>query len=83
MFASPVARPGELRQRYLTPFFKVCLVCAAIFFLSAPLAGFNLVSLIGSDRSGTVERLASARVADDDPQRPLFNARFDARVQSV
>jgi hypothetical protein len=39
--------------------------------------------LIESDRSGTVGRLASARVADDDPGRPLFNARFDVRVQSV
>src|SRR5262245_49541419 len=70
------------RQAYLAPF-KVYLVCAAIFFLSAPLAGFRLASLIESDRSGTVGRLASARVADDDPGRPLFNARFDARVQSV
>jgi hypothetical protein len=39
--------------------------------------------LIESDRSGTVARLASARVADDDPGRPLFNARFDVRVRSV
>src|SRR5262245_31680800 len=70
------------RQAYLTPF-KVYLVCAAIFFLSAPLAEVRLASLIDSDRSGTVGRLASARVADDDPGRPLFNARFDARVQSV
>jgi Protein of unknown function (DUF3667) len=70
------------RQAYLTPF-KVYLVCAAIFFLSAPLAGFRLASLIESDRSGTVGRLVSARVADDDPGRPLFNARFDVRVQSV
>src|SRR5262245_21073121 len=70
------------RQAYLTPF-KVYLVCATIFFLSAPLAGFRLTSLIESDRSGTVRRLASARVADDDPGRPLFNARFDVRVQSV
>ena len=85
-----LARPGWLtaeylggrRQRYLTPF-KVYLVCAAIFFLSAPLAGFNLASLIDSDRSGTVGRLASARVPDNDPRRPLFNARFDVRVQSV
>src|SRR5262245_56006680 len=85
-----LAMPGWLtaeylagrRQRYLTPF-KVYLVCAAIFFLSAPLAGFSLASLIESDRSGTVGRLAAARVADTDPQRPLFNARFDARVQSV
>ena len=85
-----LAMPGWLtaeylegrRQRYLTPF-KIYLVCAAIFFLSAPLAGFNLASLIESDRSGTVGRLASARVADNDPRRPLFNARFDGRVQSV
>jgi hypothetical protein len=82
--------PGKLttqyleghRQPYLTPF-KVYLVCAAIFFLSAPLAGFKLTSLIESDRSGTVARLASARVADGDPRRSLFNARFDVRVQSV
>jgi hypothetical protein len=51
--------------------------------LSAPLAGFRLASLIESDRSGTVGRLVSARVADADPGRPLFNARFDVRVQSV
>src|SRR5262245_35260815 len=70
------------RQAYLTPF-KVYLVCAAIFFLSAPLAGFTLASLIESDRSGTVGRLVAARSADDDPGRPLFNARFDVRVQSV
>jgi hypothetical protein len=70
------------RQPYLTPF-KLYLVCAAIFFLSAPIAGFTLRSLIESDRSGTVGRLVSARVADDDPDRPLFNARFDVRVQSV
>ena len=41
------------RQSYLTPF-KVYLICAALFFLSAPLAGFRLVSLIESDRSVTV-----------------------------
>jgi len=70
------------RQAYLTPL-KVYLVCAAIFFLSAPVAGFRLASLIESDRSGTVGRLVSARVANDDPCRPLFNARFDVRVQSV
>lgn len=85
-----LAKPGWLtveylggrRQPYLTPF-SVYLVCAAIFFLLAPLAGFNLASLVESDRSGTVGRLASARVADTDPLRPLFDARFDARVQSV
>jgi uncharacterized membrane protein len=61
----------------------VYLVCAAIFFLSAPQAGFSLAALIESDRGGAVGRLVAARVADDDPGRPLFNARFDLRVQSV
>lgn len=70
------------RQPYLTPI-KVYLVCAAIFFLSAPVAGFRLASLIETDRSGTVARLVSSRMPDDDPGRPLFNARFDVRVQSV
>ena len=70
------------RQSYLNPF-KVYLVCAAFFFVSAPVAGFRLTSLIESDRSRTVARLASARVPDGDPGRPLFNARFDVRVQSV
>src|SRR5262245_9277117 len=32
------------RQSHLSPF-KVYLVCAAIFFLSAPLAGFSLASM--------------------------------------
>src|SRR5262245_40266166 len=70
------------RQPYLTPI-KVYLVCAATFFLSAPVAGFRLTSLIETDRSGKVARLVSSRVPDDDPRRPLFNARFDVRVQSV
>jgi len=85
-----LVRPGWLtteylagrRQSYLTPF-KLYLVCAAIFFLSAPLAGFTLDSLIESDRSGTMGRLASARVAADDPRRPLFDAWFNVRVQPV
>ena len=70
------------RQPYLSPF-KVYLVCAALFFLSAPFAGFKLVSLIELDRSGTVARLASARVAEDDPRRQELDASFDAKVQSV
>jgi hypothetical protein len=33
--------------------------------------------------SGDLRRLVSAHVAERDPERPLFNARFDVRVQSV
>src|SRR5262245_18933809 len=70
------------RQPYLTPF-KVYLVCAAMFFLAAPTAGFTLASMRDADQSGTLSRLASARAADRGLAPPLFNARFDVRVQSV
>jgi hypothetical protein len=70
------------RQPYLTPF-KVYVVCAAMFFLAAPTAGFTLASMLETDQSGTLRRLASARAADRGLAPPLFNARFDVRVQSV
>ena len=70
------------RQPYLTPF-KVYVVSAAVFFLAAPTAGFNLASLIEADQSGTLSKLVSAREADGGLAPPLFNARFDVRVQSV
>ena len=50
------------RQPYLSPM-KVYFVCAAIFFLAAPLAGFTLPSLIADDRSGELLRLVAARAA--------------------
>jgi hypothetical protein len=70
------------RQPYLTPF-KVYVVCAAMFFLAAPTAGFTLASMLEADQSGTLSRLASARAAERGLAPPLFNARFDVRVQSV
>jgi hypothetical protein len=70
------------RQPYLTPF-KVYLVCAAMFFLAAPTAGFTLASMLEGDQSGTLSRLVTARAADRGLAPPLFNARFDIRVQSV
>ena len=70
------------RQPHLNPF-KLYLVCAAIFFLSAPVAGLKLVSMLDSDASGDLSRLVSARAAERGLDRPLFNARFDVRVQSV
>jgi hypothetical protein len=70
------------RQPYLTPF-KVYVVCAAMFFLAAPTAGFTLASMLEADQSGTLSRLVSARAAGRGLDRPLFNARFDVRVQSV
>jgi len=61
------------RQPYLGPF-KLYLVCAAIFFLSAPVAGFRLASMLQSDRSGV--RLVSARAAERDLELSLFTAHF-------
>ena len=70
------------RQPYLSPF-KVYLVCAAMFFFSAPMAGFTLASMLQSDQSGVLEALVSARAAERGLDIPQVNARFDARVQSV
>jgi hypothetical protein len=70
------------RQSHLSPI-KVYLVCAAIFFLSAPVAGFRLASMINADPSGALASLVSARVAERAIEPSLFNARFDVRVQSV
>jgi hypothetical protein len=70
------------RQLHLNPV-KLYLVCAAIFFLMAPVAGFNLASMIDEDPSGSLGALVSARAAESSLDRSLFNARFDVRVQSV
>ena len=70
------------RQAHLNPI-KVYLLCAAIFFLSAPVAGFKLASMVEEDRSGALDRLVSARVAERGVDRGLFSARFDIRVQSI
>ena len=70
------------RQPYLSPF-KAYVVCAAIYFLAAPTAGFTLESMLETDRSGTLARLASARAAELSLDMASFNARFDVRVQSV
>jgi Protein of unknown function (DUF3667) len=70
------------RKPYLGPF-KLYLVCAAFFFLSAPVAGFTLASMLDDDRSGVLRQLASARAAKRHLDPAFFNARFDIRVQSV
>ena len=70
------------RERYLSPL-KAYLVCAAIYFLSAPLAGFTLASMLEGDRSGVLRALVSARAAARQLDPSYFQARFDMRVQSV
>jgi hypothetical protein len=70
------------RQAHLNPI-KLYLVCAAIFFLAAPAAGFKLASMVDEDPSGALSRLVSARVAARGLDPSLFSARFDIRVQSV
>ncbi len=70
------------RQPYLTPF-KFYVLCAAIFFLLAPVAGFTLASMLASDSSGELNSLVSAHLAQRGLEPAVFNARFDARVQSI
>src|SRR5262245_62930115 len=73
-------RPGWLtaeylagrRQPYLSPF-KTYLVCAAIYFLSAPLAGFTLASMLDADQSGVLRSLASVRAAERHLDPSIFN----------
>jgi hypothetical protein len=70
------------RQSHLSPL-KLYLVCAALFFLSAPVAGFRLASMVGQDPTGDLDRLVASRVAERGLDPSLFSARFDIRVQSV
>jgi hypothetical protein len=70
------------RQRYLSPI-QLYLVCAALFFLAAPLAGFTLTSLIVDDPSGDLARLIAVRAGQRGLTPDLFGQRFDLRIQSV
>jgi hypothetical protein len=73
------------RQAHLSPI-KVYLVCAAIFFLSAPMAGFTLASMLDADQSGALRGRVSARAAERDVEISLFSSRrsfavtFDPRA---
>jgi hypothetical protein len=55
------------RQPYLTPF-KVYLVCAAMFFLAAPAAGFSVASML--EAPGSIWKLAVWRLAGLGNARP-------------
>jgi Protein of unknown function (DUF3667) len=70
------------RQPYLRPI-PLYFVCAALFFLAAPLAGFTLSALIAEDRSGDLTRLVAARADERGLDPVLFSQRFDLQVQSV
>lgn len=70
------------RQSLLSPF-KTYLMCAAIFFLSAPVAGFTLASMLEADRSGVLRTLVTARAAGRHLDLAVVTARFDTHVQSV
>lgn len=70
------------REPYLSPF-KFYVLCAAIFFLLAPVTGFTLASMLQSDRSGVLNDLVATRLAERRIDPAVFNARFDARVQSI
>ena len=67
---------------YLTPL-QLYLVCAAVFFLAAPIAGFRLSSMLDADRTGDLARLVAVRVDERGLDAATFNQRFDIRIQSV
>jgi hypothetical protein len=85
-----LATPGLLtadfvvgrRSRYLNPL-RLYLVCAAIFFVSAPWAGFTLDEMTAGDPTGRLSQLVSAQIATGALDRGHFTERFDLRVQSV
>ena len=85
-----LVRPGLLtaeylagrRQRHLSPI-QLYFVCAALFFLTAPLAGFTLASLMADDQSGDLLRLVAARAGERGIDPVVFSQQFDLRVQSV
>jgi hypothetical protein len=85
-----LARPGWLtheylagrQQPYLSPL-RLYLLCAAMFFLAAPLAGFTLDDLTRQDTTGLLERVTTARMKAKGIDRPLFAERFDLRLQTV
>jgi hypothetical protein len=58
-------------------------VCAALFFLAAPLAGFRLEQMIEADQSGSLSTLVADRMARRNLDRAHFTERFDLRVQSI
>lgn len=83
-------RPGLLtaeyiagrRQPYLNPL-KVYLVCAAIFFIAVPFAGFTLEALTGREQTGWLDTVADARMEARQMDPALFAARFNVRLQTV
>jgi hypothetical protein len=70
------------RRRYLDPL-KLYLVCAALFFLAAPWAGFTLEQMIASDDAGRLPEIVAAQMATRDLDRGHFAERFDLRVKSI
>jgi hypothetical protein len=84
-------RPGFLsaefvagrRIRYLGPL-KVYFLCAALFFLSAPvLAGFTFERMLAREPGGELRALAEARMAATRMPRELFAGRYDSNAKTV
>ena len=85
-----LAKPGVLtteylsgrRQAYLGPL-KLYFVCAAIFFFTAPWAGFELASMLEGESSGPLAKQVEARMEELHLDREHFASRFDLRVKTV
>lgn len=84
--AVPGALTGEYlagrRRPYLSPL-RLYLLCAAIFFLAAPIAGFTLDTIVRQDRNNILAPLVDGRLKATGLDRALFTERFDLRLQTV
>ena len=85
-----LASPGFLtreylegRQRpYLNPL-KVYFLCAATFFLAAPIAGFNFEAFMHQDNRGVFRQIVEARMKARQMDEALFAERFNLHFQTV
>jgi len=84
-------RPGFLsaefiagrRARYLGPI-KVYFLCAAVFFVLAPLvAGFTFEGQIARDPDGRFRAMADARMAATGMPRQLFAEHYNSNAKTV
>jgi hypothetical protein len=85
-----LVRPGFLTASYLdgrrrayTRPVQLYLMCGAIFFFCAPLAGFTLDGLLAQDTSGVLRSMVDARVVARRIPAEVFAERFDPRLQTV
>jgi hypothetical protein len=61
----------------------VYFLCATIFFLAAPIAGFNFEAFMHQDNRGVFRQIVEARMKARQMDEALFAERFNLRFQTV